>query len=58
LYIAEEQETNAMYEINTPLMLPHGKKIIMSMKAFKQYTLIKLDLAINSVKTLIFARKG
>jgi hypothetical protein len=40
------------------LMLPQGKKRIMAMEAFKQYTHIILDLAISSVTTFIFARKG
>jgi hypothetical protein len=38
LYIAKEQQETAMYEVNMPLMLPQGKKRIMAMEAFKQYT--------------------
>jgi len=42
------------------LMLLQGgkKKRIMGMKAFKQYTSIILGLAVSSVTTFIFERKG
>ena len=57
LYIAKEQETTAMYEVNMPLILPQGKKRIMAMEAFKQYTPIILDLAI-SCYNFHFCKKG
>ena len=38
LYIAKELQATAMYEVNTPLMLPQGKKRILAMKAFKQWS--------------------
>jgi hypothetical protein len=47
-----------MYEVNTPLMLPQGKRRIMAVTAFQQYTPIILDLAVSSVTTFIIARKG
>jgi len=58
LYIAKEQQATAMYEVNTSLMSSQGKKRIMGMKAFKQYTHIILSLAVSSVTTFIFATKG